>query len=162
MRERSPSCIITAPSRDLGESERHRGTTRDGRERGGGRSRNSANGNRGLVCDGVLCTLLAFKIYLKGRERRGSGARLNSRCLLNMCLASTPLGSNLTSVSPKKKKSCKVVKCQALEDLRGGNGGSHSSQVSVSGGALFSFTASLLGNVEILDFPPPPNRISFF
>lgn len=53
------------------------------------------NGNRGLVCDGVLCTLLAFKIYLK--------ASLNLRCLFNMCLVSTPLGSNLTSVSQKEK-----------------------------------------------------------
>lgn len=88
------------------ESERHRGTMRDGEREG--RSRNSVNGNCSLVCDGVLCTLLAFKIYLKGRERRGSGASLNLRCLFNMCLASTPLGSNLTSVSQKKLQSCEM------------------------------------------------------
>lgn len=123
MRERSPSCIITAPSRDLGESERLRGTMRDGER--GGRSRNSVNGNRGLVCDGVLCTLLAFQIYLKGRERRGSGASLNLRCLFNMCLASTPLGSNLTSVSQKKKKKLQSCEMSSAGRLGGTRGAAH-------------------------------------
>lgn len=63
-------CAGPGPRRER-ETRRHN----EGRRERGGRSGGSANGNGGLVCDGVLRTLLAFQIYLKGRERRGSGGQ---------------------------------------------------------------------------------------